>query len=219
MAAQRRRTAPPPSQVIEDTGLEPGATIATETETAAPPPVQTATTAAPNADRSPVHMPGPTDEREPAHDTAHATPRVRTRQSHATAQANPFDLPKDEIPEGSSYEWKRFSVSGQSADHDPFYLASMRRQGWEPVDPRRHPNWVPPGYDKPYIIRDGLILMERPVELTNEARQEQRNLARQQMREAQERLGMAPKDTMTRDFEGVRPRLEQQVMRPVPIED
>ena len=87
------------------------------------------------------------------------------------------------------------------------------------VDPRRHPNWVPPNYDKPYIIRDGLILMERPIELTNEARQEQKQLARQQMREAQERLGMAPKDTMTRDFDGIRPRVEQQVMRPVPIED
>ncbi len=207
--ATRRRAPAPAPQVIED---EAGPTDTAATATSAP-------SAAPNADRGPVHTAPATDAREPSHEPAHATPRVRTRQSHATATANPFDIPKDEIPEGSSYEWKRFSVSGQSADHDPFYLASMRRQGWEPVDPRRHPNWVPPGYDKPSIIRDGQILMERPVELTNEARQEQRQLARQQMREAQERLGMAPKDTMTRDFEGVRPRVEAQVMRPVSIEE
>lgn len=203
--ATRRRVQPAPqAQVTEDLpgNEEPGAAQS-----------------APNADRSPVHTAAATDARAPSHEPEHASPRVRTRQSQATAQANPFDIPKEEIPEGSSYEWKRFSVSGQSADHDPFYLASMRRQGWEPVDPRRHPTWVPPGYDKPTIIRDGQILMERPIELTNEARQEQKTLARQQMREAQERLGLAPKDTMTRDFEGVRPRLEQQVMRPVPIED
>lgn len=180
-----------------------------------PPGVRTA----PNADRGPVHIAAATDEREPAHEPAHATPRVRTRQSQATAQANPFDLPTEEIPEGSSYEWKRFSITGQTADHDPFYLSSMRRQGWEPVEPRRHSNWVPPNYDKPYIIRDGLILMERPSGLTDEARLEQKQLANRQMREARERLGLAPKDTMTRDFEGIRPKVQQEYMRPVPIEE
>lgn len=211
--ATRRRASVPTPQVIEDETDQPGATVAS-----AEVPVPRS---APNADRGPVHIAKATDAREPSHEPAHDSPRVRTRtrQNAAQATSNPFDIPLDEIPEGSSYEWKRFSVTGQSADHDPFYLAGMRRQGWEPVDPRRHPNWVPPGYDKPTIIRDGQILMERPIELTNEARQEQKQLARQQMREAQERLGLAPKDTMTRDFDGVRPRLEQQVMRPVPIED
>lgn len=214
--ARPRRT-PLPAPVIDEDD-EPGAI---RPATAAAPEPQTA----PNADRSPVHVAAATDAREPSHEPAHATPRLRTRtrQNAAQATANPFDIPLEEIPEGSSYEWKRFSVTGQSADHDPFYLAAMRRQGWEPVDPHRHPNWVPPGYDKPSIIRDGQILMERPIELTNEARQEQRTLARQQMREAQERLGLAPKvngsETMTRNFDGIRPRVDQQFMRPVPIED
>lgn len=210
--ATRRRAAAPVPQVIEDDAA-PEQQTKFSTAKAKP------TAAAPNADRGPVHTAAATDAREPVHEPVHASPRTRTRQNQATATANPFDIPKDEIPEGSSYEWKRFSVTGLSADHDPFYLASMRRQGWEPVDPRRHPNWVPPGYDKPNIIRDGQILMERPIELTNEARLEQKQLASNQMLEARQRLGLAPKDTMTRDFEGVRPRLEQQVMRPVPIED
>jgi hypothetical protein len=207
----RRRIVQPP-QVIEDDieQQERAAALLEENDALA---------SAPNADRGPMHIAPGADAREPSHEPVHASPRVRTRQSHATARANPFDLPKDEIPEGSSYEWKRFSVMGQSADHDPFYLSEMRRQGWEPVDPRRHPNWVPPGYDKPTIIRDGLILMERPIELTNDARQEQKQMARAQMREAQERLGLAPRDTMTRDFDGIRPRVERQIMRPVPIED
>lgn len=211
MANPRRRV---PETLPPQAAPEPVAPVAAAAPEPAPAPQ-----AAPNADRSPVHLPGPTDSNQPAHDAAHQAPRVRTRQSHATAQQNPFDIPKDEIPEGSSYEWKRYSVTGQTADHDPFYLASMRRQGWEPVDPRRHPTWVPPGYDKPYLIRDGQILMERPIELTNEARKEVRDLSRQQMREAEQRLGLTPKDTMTRDFKGVEPRVVKEVMRPMAIEE
>lgn len=168
-----------------------------------------------NADRPPQHL-SATDTREPIHDTAHEKPRVRTRQRRATADDNPFNLPLDEIPEGSTYEWKRFSNVGQE---DPFYLAAQRKQGWEPVDPRKHPTWIPPGYSQPYILRDGLILMERPVELTNEARAEIRQLSRQQVIEAEQRLGMGPKDTLTRDHDGVRPKIVKEIGRMVPIED
>ena len=175
-----------------------------------------------NANRTPEHVP-PAPEHIETRDAEHEKPRTRTRQSAATIQSNPFDIPLDEIPPGSSYEWKRYSVSGQTADHDPFYLASMRRQGWEPVDPKRHPTWVPPGFDKPYIIRDGLILMERPIELTQEARDEVRKLSRQQMVEAEQRLGMAPKidgkDTLTRQHKDLNNRVEKQMMRPVAIEE
>jgi hypothetical protein len=174
---------------------------------------------APVGNRAPIHSTSTASAHEPDHEPVHDKARVRTRQRSATAQDNPFDIPLGEIPEGSSYEWKRYSISGQSADHDPFYLASMRRQGWEPVDPKRHPNWVPPGYDKPNIIRDGLILMERPKELTDEARAEVRALSKQQMREAEQRLGLTPKDTMTRDFRGVEPRIDKQIGRMVAIEE
>ena len=102
---------------------------------------------------------------------------------------------------------------------DPFYIASMREQGWEPVDPRRHPTWVPPGYDKPHIIKGGQILMERPIELTNEARAEAKMLATKQIVEAEQRLGMTPKDTLTRDHAGAKPRVVKEMMRPVAIEE
>ena len=93
----------------------------------------------------------------------------------------------------------------------------MRSQGWEPVDPKRHPNWVPPGYDKPNIIKSGQILMERPLSLTREAQAEQRQLAKTQMREAEQRLGMTPKDTLTRSHTGVEPRITKEYVRAVPI--
>ena len=147
-----------------------------------------------NADRIPQHV-APAAAREPERETAHEQPRVRTRQRQSTVNDDPFYIPVEEIPEGSSYEWKRFSNVGQE---DPFYIAQMRRQGWEPVDPKRHPNWVPPGYNQPNIIKNGQILMERPIELTRQAQAENRQLAKQQTVEAEQRLGMTPKDTLTR---------------------
>lgn len=168
-----------------------------------------------NADRIPQHV-AAAPEHAPDHDAAHAEPRLRTRQRNATVNDDPFYIPLNEIPEGSSYEWKRYSNVGEE---NPFYIAQMRSQGWEPVDPKRHPNWVPPGYDKPNIIKSGMLLMERPIELTREAQSEQRGLAKQQMREAEQRLGMTPKDTLTRQHPGVEPRLTKEYVRPVAIQE
>lgn len=153
---------------------------------------------------------------EPDHEPAHESPRVRTRSRKSTVNDDMFYIPVEEIPEGSSYEWKRHSVNGMQ---DPFYLAQMRQQGWEPVDPKRHPTWVPPGYAEPNIIKGGMILMERPIELTQEARKETRQLARQQMIEAEQRLGMTPKDTLTRGHPDVAPRVTKEIGRMIPIED
>lgn len=144
------------------------------------------------------------EEREAEH-----TPK-RTRRRKTTISDDIFYIPLDEIPEGSSYEWKRWSVHGQE---DPFYISSMREQGWEPVKPERHPSWLPPGYREPHIIKGGQILMERPMELTQEARAEQRSLSKRQVREAEQRLGMTPRDTGTREHPGVRPQVVKEIGR------
>ena len=164
--------------------------------------------------RPPQHI-AATDEREPQHEELHAEPR-RTRRRKATVNEDMFYIPVDEIPEGSSYEWKRFSVNGQE---DPFYIAQMREQGWEPVDPKRHPNWVPPGYSQPNIIKGGQILMERPQHLTDEARAESRVLAKKQVREAEQRLGLTPNGELTRNHPGVAPKVTKEYVRPMTIQD
>ena len=169
-----------------------------------------------NSDRTPAHVAAAPSIREPEHAPNHT--RARTRQRHSDTNQDMFYIPVEEIPEGSSYEWKRFSVHGQQ---DPFYLAQMREQGWEPVDPKRHPNWLPPGYSEPSIIKHGMILMERPIELTREAQSETRAAATKQIIEAEQRLGLAPKDTMTRDHREVQPRVVKEIGRmiPAPIEE
>ena len=146
--------------------------------------------------------------REAVHESDH-TPK-RTRRRKATVTEDIFYIPVEEIPEGLSYEWKRWSVVGEE---QPFYLAQMREQGWEPVPPKRHPSWVPPGYNEPHIIKGGLILMDRPIELTQEARQEQRQLAKTQVREAEQRLGMTPNNTLGR----VAPKITKEIGRMVPV--
>ena len=153
--------------------------------------------------------------RDDVHEEAHGEPRRRRRRK-ATTNEDQFYIPMDEIPEGSSYEWKRYSNVGEE---NPFYIAQMREQGWEPVNPKRHPTWVPPGYSQPHIIKGGQILMERPIELTQEAQREIRQLAKTQVREAEQRLGMTPKGQLTRDFEGVQPRVTKELMRPMAIQE
>lgn len=160
--------------------------------------------------RAPVHGNRLRSQRTAQHEAEHSGPR-RVRRRKATAVEDMFFIPVEEIPEGSSYEWKRYTVIGQE---DPFYLAQMREQGWEPVNPKRHPTWVPPGYSQPYIIKGGMILMERPIELTEEARAEQKLLARQQVREAEARLGRTPGNTHQR----LAPKITKEIMRQVPVE-
>lgn len=169
-----------------------------------------------SAPREAAHQARVVDKRVVDHVDDHDKPRLRTRRRKATVNEDPYYIPQDEIPEGLSYEWKRWSVVGE---HDPFYIAQQREQGWEPVPPKRHPNWVPPGYNEPHIIKGGMILMDRPQELTDESRRELRMLSKKQVREAEQRLGMTPKGELTRDWDGIRPRLEKQVMRPIAIED
>lgn len=109
----------------------------------------------------------------------------------------------DNIPEGVSYEWKRVTVWGKE---DPSYDVLMREQGWEPVESGRHPELVPNGH-KGAIIRDGLMLMERPIELTEEARREELEAARDAISIKKQQLGEAPSGTGPRDHPGVRPNV------------
>ena len=161
-----------------------------------------------NAPREAAHQPRAASTRFEPHTEDHDTPRLRTRRRKATINENPYDIPIEEIPEGLTYEWKRMSVVGEV---DPFYIAAQREQGWEPVPPKRHPNWVPPGYNEPHIVKGGMILMDRPVELTEEFRREMRQVSRRQVREAEQRLGATDPGTLDR----VEPKVVKEYFRPV----
>lgn len=104
---------------------------------------------------------------------------------------NKFDIAMEDIPNDMSYQWNNSTVYGKE-DHS--YNSDMAAQGWEPVHSSRHPHLVPPGYDGP-IILDGMVLVERPKELTQEAIREDRMRALGEVRAKEDQLYGARPDT------------------------
>jgi hypothetical protein len=116
-----------------------------------------------------------------------------------------YHIDPAKIPQGWSYEWKRFSTFGQE---DRSYMQSLADNGWEAVPCDRHPEMMGNGYSGP-IVRDGMILMERPAQLTREARIEDNEIAREMIRVKERQLRDTPDGTMTRDDPRVRPRINR----------
>lgn len=144
---------------------------------------------------------------EPREDEEAARPMgKRTRQSDTLGR---FGLPTEEMKQrylpGRTIEWKRHTVLGQE---DPAYSVDLRRWGWEPVHSHQMPGIMPKGY-KGAIIRDGLMLYERPEELTREARAEESIAARERIAMNRRKLSSAGPGEMTRDNPQVQPRIRQ----------
>ena len=122
------------------------------------------------------------------------------------------------VPEGWSYEWKRKSIYNQE---DPSYQVKLADGGWTPVPANRdsrHKALMPTGnYNT--IERDGMILMERPKELTDEAKSIELRRARNQVRAKEAQLSTTPDGTMTREDSRVRPQVKKSYeAMPIPNE-
>lgn len=102
--------------------------------------------------------------------------------------ADPYAIDPSIIPMDWVYEWKRYAVMNQ-VDHA--YQASLARQGgWTPVMAERHDGVFLPLGSKGAIIINGLILMERPVELHNEAHSDEKRAADTVMKRARVERGL-----------------------------
>lgn len=117
-----------------------------------------------------------------------------------------FYVDLSSIPDGWTYEWKRHTLLGAE---DPTYTVHLARMGWEPVPASRHPEMMPQGWSRGTIERKGLILMERPTEVVDEARRLLDRAARDQVRAKEAQLSGTPDGTMTRDHEKVRPAIKK----------
>lgn len=159
-------------------------------------------------------------------DDARPSLRDRLRETTRTFKTNED---RHNIPEaiklrneGISFEWKRHTCKGEE---DPFYIAGMRRQGWEPVDAADVPELVPEGYTGSVVV-DGQLLMARRQELTDQAHREVAELSRRQIAERERANGLAPSGQAPRlsaqeygTLKGNKGGLQNEVMRPVPIEE
>lgn len=105
--------------------------------------------------------------------------RILTRKMSGTIDK--YDLKSLGInaPDGWTYEWKRKTIAGmEDVDH----LNGLAENGWSAVPSDRHATNFNFKSKTGEIVRDGLILMERPEALTREARIEEAAIARDQVR-------------------------------------
>lgn len=130
---------------------------------------------------------------------ARAAKRAAEIRGHRTEQSldenDRFKVNMNEIPPGWTYEWKRKTIYGKE---DPAYEVELARGGWEPVPASRHPSMMPKGKFET-IERDGMILMERPKELSDDARSADLRRARLQVRSKEAQLNAGPDGTFERD--------------------
>lgn len=136
-------------------------------------------------------------EEDPRTRAARRAEEIRNHLGGMDDGTDEFFIDPRDIPPGWSYEWKRKTVLGQE---DPAYMVSLARKGWEPVPASRHPHMMPEGWSATATIeRKGLILMERPLELTEEQRELDRRAAINQVRQKEQQLAAAPAGTFDRN--------------------
>lgn len=114
---------------------------------------------------------------------------------------DPLYIDPDIIPDGTTYEWKRDSIYGKD---DPAYSAALLRMGWTPVDAARHPELMPARSTTGYIERPGVILMERPAEITRRVRERDRRAARGLIEAKEAEAQGTPTGTLTRENEALK---------------
>jgi len=145
-----------------------------------------------------------TNEEDPRDRAARRAAEIRNHLGSIDEGVDEFMLP--EAPAGWSYEWKRKLLLGAE---DPSYQVHLTRLGWEPVPVSRHPEMMPQGGSYNTIERKGMILMERPTELVEEARDIEKRRAINQVRSKEAQLAGTPEGTMTRDHAKVRPTVKK----------
>lgn len=126
------------------------------------------------------------------------SPRDRAARRTAELRGHDTDLGDDGndefyielgiIPDGWSYEWKTRTILGAE---DPAHQVALARKGWEIVPASRHPELMPMSYKGVEITRKGMVLMERPMEITQEAKDASLRRARMQMRDKEAQLTQA----------------------------
>lgn len=113
-------------------------------------------------------------------------------------------------PDGWSYEWKRKMTMNQE---DITNMNHCLRTGWTPVPISRHPEMMQAGAVG-VVERKGMVLMERPSEITEEV---QRSEARKARAAVKQKDGLSSdKGMLGREDSFVKPSIKQS-FEPMPI--
>jgi hypothetical protein len=112
-----------------------------------------------------------------------------------------FFVPEEMKQPGWDYEWKRFSTINQE---DPHNINKAKRTGWQEV-PAKTPGFerfLPRTWKESFILKEGMLLMMRPTEVTAEINRRHHAQAVEKIRTAEAQNGQAPPGTLPRDNSG-----------------
>jgi hypothetical protein len=145
--------------------------------------------------------PAPEKDESPIERAARKVAEFRAHNAGVTDDdtQNEFFIPEGDKPEGWTYEWKRQVTAGAT---DQAYEVQLLRGGWEYVPVSRHPSMMQSGYTGDQITRKGMVLMERPAEITAEVRMAESRKARLQVRVKEEQLSAPPPGQFDRNNKG-----------------
>lgn len=120
---------------------------------------------------------------------ARRTEELRAHLGDDADGQDKFHIDPRMIPDGWSYEWKVHAVLGKP---NPSYEVTLAYKGWEAVPASRHPEMMPENWQGACIERDGQVLMERPLTITEDAKRKELEKARAQVRQKEVQLSGAP---------------------------
>lgn len=169
-------------------------------------------------------------------DGSRIAPRIPARNSYGRIQAfnragklisrthyatsDKFDVPLHFIPDGWTYQWLSQETVGKTNNNSHFFA-----NGWEPVPAKRHDGvFTQKGYEG-HIVVDGMILVERPVQLTIEARLEEIKAAKSLLKTQNEQFQPKLPGARSSRYRGTEMRIKRDLeempdeMRPRLIED
>lgn len=134
---------------------------------------------------------------------AEIMPQIQDELDHGVDE---FYFDPKNIPDGWTYEWKRHKTAGAE---DPTYQVTLRKAGWTPVPAARHPEMMPAGSNHQVIERKGMLLMERPAEVTAHFRARDNQAARDAVRAKEAQLTQAPPGQFERSHQQVQPKINK----------
>lgn len=146
-----------------------------------------------------VAVPKPTTKNASVDSLAAAKARAAEILEHDIGldEDDKYYVPLDIVPDGWKYLWRRVAVYGKE---DPQYQVRLAQTGWRPVPADRHPEMMP-STGGPYLTvdREGMRLMEIPLEIYSLLAKKEQRKAIEQVRVKTAQLSNAPPGTFARD--------------------
>lgn len=151
-------------------------------------------------------------EEDPRAAAARRAAEIRGHIGDLDEGTDEFAAPRP--PDGWTYEWKQRTVMGAE---DPARQVHYARTGWEAVPTARHPEMMPHNGASPIIERKGMVLMQRPKDISDEVRDIDLRRARNQVQAKKQQLSQAPDGHFERSNKDVKIRNSYEPL-PVPNE-